>query len=115
MTRERAADVARALSEGRWTHDFPIDVALASALGLPVETDLPDEVRRLMRLYPQPRAATPEGSAGVLLMLSWVTNRRLGTPLVATNRSSSRATTIPSGPNRIRLWPSERRASGHPG
>ena len=28
---------------------------LARELGLPVSTDLPDEVRKLMRLYPQPR------------------------------------------------------------
>jgi ClpP class serine protease len=56
---ERAREVARALSEGRWTHDFPIEVELAQSLGLPVSTDLPDEVRLLMRLYPQPRWRRP--------------------------------------------------------
>jgi ClpP class serine protease len=54
-----APDVARMLSEGRWTHDFPIDVDHARSLGLPVSTDLPDEVRLLMRLYPQPRNRRP--------------------------------------------------------
>ncbi len=54
-----APDVARMLSEGRWTHDFPIDVEYARSLGLPVSTDLPDEVRLLMRLYPQPRNRRP--------------------------------------------------------
>jgi hypothetical protein len=33
----------------------PIDAERARSLGLKVETDPPDEVRRLMRLYPQPR------------------------------------------------------------
>ena len=54
-----APEVARTLSEGRWTHDFPIDVEHARSLGLPVSTDLPDEVRMLMRLYPQPRNRRP--------------------------------------------------------
>jgi ClpP class serine protease len=59
MTPENAKEVARMLSEGRWTHDFPIDVEHAQALGLPVSTDLPDEVRDLMGLYPQPRGRRP--------------------------------------------------------
>ena len=56
---QHAAEIARQLSEGRWTHDFPIDVHHARALGLPVSTDLPNEVRHLMRLYPQPRGRRP--------------------------------------------------------
>jgi ClpP class serine protease len=56
---ERAAELATALSEGRWTHDFPIDVKLCHELGLKVSTELPDEVRELMRLYPQPRGRRP--------------------------------------------------------
>jgi len=59
MAPERAAEVATILSEGRWTHDFPIEPALARELGLPVETDLPNEVRQLMALYPQPRGRRP--------------------------------------------------------
>jgi ClpP class serine protease len=50
-----AAELATILSDGRWTHDFPIDVEHGGKLGLPVSTDLPDEVRLLMQLYPQPR------------------------------------------------------------
>jgi ClpP class serine protease len=56
---ERAAEIATTLSDGRWTHDFPIDVARARGLGLTVDTDLPDEVRLLMALYPQPRGRRP--------------------------------------------------------
>jgi ClpP class serine protease len=57
MPPEKAQETARLLSEGRRTHDFPIDAEYAQALGLPVSTELPDEVRLLMRLYPQPRGA----------------------------------------------------------
>jgi ClpP class serine protease len=59
MKPERAAEVAQMLTEGRWTHDFPITADYARELGLPVSTDLPDEVRQLMRLYPQPRGRRP--------------------------------------------------------
>jgi ClpP class serine protease len=59
LPEEQAQELAHALSEGRWTHDFPIDVEMAQELGLPVSTDLPDEVRLLMRLYPQPRGRRP--------------------------------------------------------
>jgi ClpP class serine protease len=55
----RARDAAHLLSQGRWTHDYPINSEQARALGLPVSTDLPDEVRLLIRLYPQPRARRP--------------------------------------------------------
>jgi ClpP class serine protease len=48
---ERADELARRLTEGRWTHDFPISAELAASLGLTVSTDLPTEVRRLMELY----------------------------------------------------------------
>jgi ClpP class serine protease len=56
---DRAKELAVELSDGRWTHDFPIDAERAGSLGLPVSTDLPDEVRQLMRLYPQPRGRRP--------------------------------------------------------
>jgi ClpP class serine protease len=56
---DQARSLAQTLSEGRWTHDFPIDVEYARKLGLPVSTDLPEEVRSLMALYPQPRGRRP--------------------------------------------------------
>jgi ClpP class serine protease len=55
----RAGELAKMLSDGRWTHDFPINAKRAQALGLKVSTELPDEVRDLMRLYPQPRGRRP--------------------------------------------------------
>jgi len=54
MSAERADAIAEVLSSGRWTHDYPISVAEAQALGLPVSTNLPAEVYELMSLYRQP-------------------------------------------------------------
>jgi ClpP class serine protease len=56
---DRAHEVAQTLTEGRWTHDFPIDVDHAQKLGFPVSTDLPVEVRDLMTFYPQSRVREP--------------------------------------------------------
>jgi len=50
---ERARKVAEILTEGRWTHDYPITVEDARELGLPVSCDVPPEVYRFMRLFPQ--------------------------------------------------------------
>ena len=57
LPRERAAVLATALSEGRWTHDFPITVDMARQLGLPVSTDMPPLIYELMDLYPQSERA----------------------------------------------------------
>ncbi|MEA2498521.1 MAG: hypothetical protein QOH26_926 [Actinomycetota bacterium] len=56
---QRGRELGRTMTEGRWTHDFPIDAELATSFGLPVDTNLPDEVREMMRLYPQPRGRRP--------------------------------------------------------
>ena len=47
------------LSEGRWTHDFPITFELAKELGLNVSSDMPPQVLELMTLYPQPVRSNP--------------------------------------------------------
>lgn len=39
-----------ALSEGCWTHDFPINAELAWNFDLPVSTDLPVDVRQIIAL-----------------------------------------------------------------
>jgi ClpP class serine protease len=56
---EKAQELARILSEGRWTHDFPITFEAAQALGLPVSADMPKEVLELMSYFPQPTRTTP--------------------------------------------------------
>ena len=46
LPRNKAEKLAVILSEGRWTHDFPITVQFAQQLGLPVTTQMP-RVRRM--------------------------------------------------------------------
>ena len=77
MPADRASDLAQVLSSGQWTHDYPITVDEARQLGLTVSTEMPEEVYKLMNLYPQtsqrrpsveyipmpyaPKPATPSG------------------------------------------------------
>jgi len=51
---EQAAHLARVLSEGTWTHDYPITFKKAQELGLAVSCEMPQEVLQLMQLFPQP-------------------------------------------------------------
>lgn len=50
---EEAEHIARELSSGRWTHDYPLTPAKMREMGLKVEVGLPQEVYELMDLYPQ--------------------------------------------------------------
>jgi ClpP class serine protease len=59
LPRDRAAALAAALREGRWTHDFPITVDMAKKLGLTVKTDMPPLIYQLMDLYPQSGQGRP--------------------------------------------------------
>jgi ClpP class serine protease len=59
MPPEKASETARTLATGTWTHDYPITVEEARALGLPVSTEMPQEVYDLMALYPQAQAQRP--------------------------------------------------------
>lgn len=54
-----AQNLAQTLTEGRWTHDYPISVEQAQNLGLPVSTEIPTEVYQLMNLYPQAGVGRP--------------------------------------------------------
>jgi len=56
---EKIADLARLLSTGTWTHDYPITLGEAQRLGLKVSSDMPPEVLQLMSLYPQPVRRQP--------------------------------------------------------
>ncbi len=53
MPKEKAIEIAKKLTEGHYTHDYPITVEEAKKMGLPVRTDVPPEVYMLMELYPQ--------------------------------------------------------------
>ncbi len=59
MDEAAAEKTAEILSQGTWTHDYPISVEEAKALGLKVSTAMPEEVYELMALYPQPGGGRP--------------------------------------------------------
>jgi len=59
MPQKQALQVAGVLTEGRWTHDFPITVEGARQLGLKVSTDMPRTVYELMDFYPQGGGVRP--------------------------------------------------------
>jgi ClpP class serine protease len=59
VTPEKAQELARLLSEGRWTHDHPLTSDAVKSLGLPVRTDIPAEFLDLLSLYPQPVRRQP--------------------------------------------------------
>ncbi len=44
---------------GTWTHDYAIRPEEAKALGLPVSTEMPEDVYQFMSLFPQPTRTTP--------------------------------------------------------
>ena len=54
MGEKRAEEVSRILTEGKWTHDYPISCIVAKELGLNVNENVPEEVYKLMEYYPQP-------------------------------------------------------------
>jgi ClpP class serine protease len=60
---EKAEALAEKLSTGTWTHDFPLFAATAKELGLPISTEMPNDVLELMKLYPQP--VRSQGGGGV--------------------------------------------------
>jgi ClpP class serine protease len=59
MDKKSCEQLAGQLSEGHWTHDYPILPEAARELGLPVSTEMPAEIIRLMTLYPQPIRRRP--------------------------------------------------------
>jgi ClpP class serine protease len=59
MPMDQAAALAEKLATGTWTHDYPIMAEEAKALGLPVSTEVPEEVYQFMGLFPQPTRTRP--------------------------------------------------------
>jgi ClpP class serine protease len=56
---EQAASLADKLATGTGTHDYGITADAAKALGLPVSTDMPEEVYEFMSLFAQPTRTRP--------------------------------------------------------
>jgi ClpP class serine protease len=59
MNYEKADELADLLTRGEWTHDYPITSEEAKSLGLPISTDMPEEVYQIMNLFPQPNNRRP--------------------------------------------------------
>ncbi len=59
MDEAQAEHLATLLATGTWTHDYPITVQEARAMGLPVSTAMPREVYQIMALYPQTAQRRP--------------------------------------------------------
>jgi ClpP class serine protease len=59
MDDNRAEQIALRLTEGRWTHDYPITFDQAKEMGLPISTAVPPEIYQLMDLFPQAMARRP--------------------------------------------------------
>jgi ClpP class serine protease len=58
-SQELAAELAEKLASGQWTHDYPISYEEAQELGLKVKSDMPEDIYKLMNLYPQARTRRP--------------------------------------------------------
>lgn len=56
---EDAERISTMLTEGRWTHDYPITYEEAKEIGLNVSPDMPREIYELMDLYPQSPSMRP--------------------------------------------------------
>jgi ClpP class serine protease len=59
MDQARAAELAKTLTSGRWTHDYAITADEARTLGLPVSIEMPLDVLGLLALFPQPIRGIP--------------------------------------------------------
>jgi ClpP class serine protease len=49
----RVRELATALTDGRWTHDFPISATRAREMGLRVSTDMPPEITKIVSIQPR--------------------------------------------------------------
>jgi len=56
---EKARQLSKIFTEGRWTHDYPITYEELTQMGLPVSVGLIKEIYELMELYPQPQQRRP--------------------------------------------------------
>lgn len=56
---ENIEQIIDLLTTGKITHDCPIPVEEASAIGLPITVGLPKSIYQLMELYPQPQGGRP--------------------------------------------------------
>lgn len=79
------AHLSKLLTQGTWTHDYPITCDEASRLGLRVTTEMPPEILDLMTLFPQPVRRTQSVEVGDEPL------RRSGKPAPPSTPSGNRA------------------------
>jgi len=56
---DKAVALATTLTDGRFTHDYPITVETARGFGLPISETMPADIYYLMDLYPQTGIGRP--------------------------------------------------------
>lgn len=59
LPEKEAQELAALITTGQVTHDFPITVELARSVGLPISTQMPETIYKLMDLYPQRGTGRP--------------------------------------------------------
>ena len=59
LSKDQIEFIAKELSSGKWTHDYPLTCERVKKLGLPVSFDMPEDVYLLMSLYPQAGVGRP--------------------------------------------------------
>ncbi len=59
LPEDKARELARTLSTGRWTHDYPIRPQEAKELGFPITMEMPEDILLLMQHFPQPIQKVP--------------------------------------------------------
>ncbi len=52
MGAEKAREIARTLTQGRWTHGYPLNCEALRSMGLTVSTDVPEEAYELLEAFP---------------------------------------------------------------
>jgi ClpP class serine protease len=62
--RETVEELAELLTQGSWTHDYPINFDQAKGLGLNISDEMPAEILELMQLFPQPVRRVPSVEYG---------------------------------------------------
>jgi len=59
MDADAARELAEQLASGQWTHDYPLTCPELTQMGLAVCDEMPEEIYKLMDLYPQPAQRRP--------------------------------------------------------
>ena len=63
MEPDKARELAEILASGHFTHDYPLTYEELMTFGLPVSTNVPDDVYLFMRLFPQAKQTIPSVSS----------------------------------------------------